>query len=122
MILHRLQRIGVIVVLVLAALLLGADSGEYPGWSRAGIVALGRGVVPLLVVAGLNFAAFGGGRTVRVLALATNLVFLGVALRMVRIGAPPFVWMATGAAVLLVVASGGRVLRADAAPPPSADS
>jgi len=122
MILRRLQRLGVVITLLLALLLLGAEAGEYPGWSRAGLLALGRGVMPLLVVAGLNFAALDGRRTVRLLALVANMVFLGIALRMARAGAPPFVWLAIGAAVLLVIASAGRVLRADAMPPTSTGS
>ena len=117
MILRGLQRVGVVIALLLALLLLVADAGEYPGRSRAGLLALGRGVIPLLVLAGLNYAALDGRRAVRLLAVVGNLIFLGIALRMASAGAPPFVWLAIGAAMLLVIASVGRVLRTDAMPP-----
>ena len=100
-----LQRIGVVLTLLLAALMLGADAGEYPGMTRAGMRALSRGAVPLVVVAGLNFLAIRGRRPVRVLAFAINVVFLAAMLRMSRSGAPPFVWIGTAVAALLVAAS-----------------
>ncbi|MFL5561067.1 MAG: hypothetical protein ACJ79K_06310 [Gemmatimonadaceae bacterium] len=117
MIFRRLQWVGAVVALLLALLLLAADAGEYSGWSRAGLVALGRGVIPLLVVAGLNFAALDGRRAVSLTALIANLVFLGISLRMASAGAPPFVWIAIGSALLLVIASGGRLLSPKATPP-----
>ena len=83
-------RAAVVLCLALAALLLAADAGEYPGWSRAGVRALARGVLPLLLVAALNLRALGAGRGWRLGALAANVALLVAALRLVRPGAPPF--------------------------------
>lgn len=47
-------RVGVILCLLLAAVLLAVDSREYPGFSRAGVRALLHGALPLLGVAGLH--------------------------------------------------------------------
>ena len=104
-----LQRIGVVLTLVLAVLLLGSESAEYPALSAAGLRALARGVLPLLVVAVCNLAALEGRRAVRVLALVLNFVFLGSVLTLARPGAPPFVWMSLVVATLLLIASGMRV-------------
>ena len=104
-----LQRIAAVLAMLLAALLLGADAGEYPALSRAGLRALGRGVLPLLVVASLNLAALDGRRVLRALALVANLLFLGAVLRLVQAGAPPFVWISLAIGVLLVLSSSMRV-------------
>ena len=104
-----LQRIGVVLTLVLAALLLGADAPEYPGMTQAGMRALSRGVLPLVIVAGFNFAALDARRAIRVLALIVNVAFLGAMTRIAGAGAPPFVWMGIAVAALLVTASAGRV-------------
>ena len=108
---RMLQRIGAVLALLLAALLLGADAGEYPGLSRAGIRALARGILPLLLVAGFNLAALDGRKAVRVLALVLNIAFLIAVARMLGSGAPPFVWMALAVATVLVISSGRSVMR-----------
>ncbi len=106
-----LQRVGAVLALALALIVLASDAGEYPGLSRAGLRALSRGVLPLAVVAGLNLAALDERRPALHLALAANIVFLGWMLRFARAGAPPFVWMSIAVAALLVIAAGMRLSR-----------
>ena len=102
-------RLGTVLLLALAALLLGIDAGEYPGLSRAGLRALAQGALPLLVAGLINLRALRAGRGWRWLAVAVNILLLSVALNHVRRGAPPFFWMLLGVACLLVLGSIGLI-------------
>lgn len=100
-------RVAVVLCLVLAALLLLVDAQEYPGHSRAAFRALGRGALPLLLVAGLNLLALERRRGAwwRGAALAVNVALLALALRLLRSGAPLGFWLLSAVATLLVVSS-----------------
>ena len=98
-------RVATVLLLALAALLIGADAAEYPGYSRAGLRALSQGALPLLVIGTINLYALRAGRTARWCAVGVNVVLLGVALRQVHRGAPPFFWMLVGVAALLALSS-----------------
>jgi hypothetical protein len=100
-------RVATVLLLALAALLIGADAGEYPGYSCAGLRALAHGALPLLAIGTINLYAVRAGRIARSCAVAANLVLLYVALTLVHREAPPFFWMLVGAAFLLVLSSAG---------------
>ena len=106
-----LLRVAAVLCLLLAALLLSADAGEYPGLSRAGLRALARGALPLLLVAALNLRLLAPTRPRRGwrwAALGGNLLLLGAALRaLVPGGAPPFFWMLAVVALLLTIGVAG---------------
>ena len=104
-----LVRLGAVLLLALAALLLGIDAGEYPGLSRAGLRALAQGALPLLVAGAINLQALRAGRIWRWCAITVNILLLAVALNHVRRGSPPFFWMLLGAACLLVLGSAGLI-------------
>ena len=106
-----LQRVGAVLALVLALLVLGADSGEYPALTLAGVRALIRDLSPLLVVAGLNLAALDGRRLVQLFACIANIFYLGSVLTLARKGAPPFVWMSFVVAAILTISSGMRIAK-----------
>jgi hypothetical protein len=103
-------RVGSVLCLLLAALLLVVDAREYPGFTSAGLRALARGALPLLAVGVLSLRALGGGRGWRIAAVVASLILLGAALRGVRGGAPPFFWLLLGVALLLVAGSVGVLL------------
>jgi hypothetical protein len=106
-----LLRLAAVLCLLLAALLLGADAGEYPGHSRAGVRALVRGPVPLLLVAALNLRALDAAarwRGWRWTAFGGDLVLLGTTLRLLgRGGAPPSAWLLAAVALLLTAGAAG---------------
>ena len=99
-------RVGVVLCLLLAALVLGADSGEYPAPSRPGIRALLRGALPLFGVGALHLLLLDPPAGLRVehrraltlLAFAVDVLVGLVAARLMRRnGGPVF-------AMILVVA------------------
>lgn len=100
-------RLGAVMVLALAAILLAVDAGEYPGFSRAGLLALFRGALPLLAIGTINLYPLRAGRIARLCAVVANLVLLYVALTRVYRGAPPFFWMVVGVALMLFLSSAG---------------
>jgi peptidoglycan/LPS O-acetylase OafA/YrhL len=103
--LRILWRVGIVMCLALAALLLAVDASEYPGYSRPALRALLFGAVPLLVAGAVNLRALGAVRGWRGAALACNVALVAVALPMARGGGPPFPWLLLGTAVLLVACS-----------------
>src|SRR5687767_15483868 len=104
------MRVATVLCFLLAALLLAADSQEYPGMTRAGMKALAYGAMPLFLVGALNLWALERDRRdVQSVALAASMLMLGKALTMFRPGAPPLGWMMTSVAALLV-ATGAELL------------
>ena len=110
-------RVAGVLCLLLAALLLGADASEYPGLTRAGVRALARGALPLLVVGVVAVRAVESGRGWRLAAAGGGLLMLGEALRVLPGGAPPLFWMLAGAAALLLVGSVGVLVTRESLQP-----
>ena len=110
-----LTRVGVILCLLIAAVTLGANSGEYPGLTRAAFRHAAREVLPLLAVGVLNLAALDSrllkSGLARWLAPAVNVVLLGYTFTGIRSGAPPIAFALGVAAALLVVGSIGAAAR-----------
>ena len=85
-------RVGVVLCLLVAALVLGADSGEYPSLSRAGLRALLRGALPLFGVGALHLLLLDPPdrlrpeyrRALTVLAFAVDVLLGLVAARLMR--------------------------------------
>ena len=105
------MRVAIVLCLLLAALVLAADTQEYPGLTRAGMKALAYGALPLFLAGVLNLWAFqhDGRRGPMLTAVAVDLLILGKALTMVRVGSPPLGWMMMSVAALLVAAGAGLV-------------
>lgn len=107
-------RMAVVLCLLAAAVLLAADAQEYPGWSRAGIRALLRNIVPLAGVAVLNLHLLDrpSPPRIRFLAvMAADILLLVIAVRMLLpSGGPPLPWMLAATALLLLLGAFG-VLR-----------
>ena len=103
--------------LLIAAVVVGAGAGEYPGLTRAGLAFAATEILPLVAVAIVNLAALDGprpgttaARWLRGLAAAASVALLVDALPDARRGAPPVVWATVVSAALLVVASAGWAL------------
>ena len=111
--LRRLHQAGIVLTLLLALILIVADAGEYPGFSRAAVRAFSRGALPLLVIAGVNLWALRESSLLWIVALSANAVFLGSVLRMLTSHAPPFFWLAGIVAALLVLCSAARLKTRD---------
>ena len=112
-----LVRVGAVFCLLIAAVVVGAGAGEYPGLTRAGLRFAATEILPLVAVAVLNLAALDGlphgapaARWLRWIALVASVALLADALPHARRGAPPVVWATVASAALLVVASVGRAL------------
>jgi len=110
-----LARVSAVLCLLLAALLLGADAGEYPGYSVPAMRALVTGTLRLVLPGMLNLAAAGAttpgsARWLAVAATAANLSLLAWALGHAGVGAPPFFLALPVVAVLLTVASVGLAI------------
>jgi hypothetical protein len=104
-------RIGAVCCLLTSVLILAADAGEYPGWSRAGMRALVAGALPLLGLGVLNLLALDAvppghlRRLLTVLAVAGNSLLLRSGLQLLPPGGPPLGWILTSVAILLLVGS-----------------
>lgn len=112
------MRTGVVLCLLLAAILLGADHQEYRLLTRAGLRALARGALPLLALASLHLLALdppawlghAARRGVLVLALVADVAMALAMLGPVRRGAPPAFPIALGVACLLAAGTVGLLL------------
>jgi hypothetical protein len=102
-------RIGAVLLLIVAAIVLAVGIGEYPGITRPALRYMLTEVLPLTAVAGLNFAAFGGDAPVsewrRALALAASAGLLAVSIPDFRQGAPPVTLAVTALAAILTAAA-----------------
>jgi hypothetical protein len=112
-----LVRVGAVLCLLIAAVVVGAGAGEYPGLTRAGLRFATTEILPLVVVAVANLAALDGPRVgttaarwLHWIAPAANVALLADALPDARRGAPPVVWATIASAAVLVVASVGWAL------------
>lgn len=99
-----LVRLAILLLLALLALMLAADSAEYRALSRAGVRVFTRGVLPLGLVAALNFHALDAGRGWRLAALGANVAVLAAGVRLLQPGAPPFVAILCTVGTVLVLA------------------
>jgi len=105
--------VGVVACALLAVLALGAHAGEYPLLSRPGIRAVASDVLPLLWAIVLNLVALEVVPTGRLrgagtrLAVVGNVLLLAAGVRPLGPGAPPFPYLLTGVATLLVIGSLG---------------
>src|SRR3954464_1495365 len=105
-------RVGVIVCLLIAAVVLAANTGEYPGLTRPAFRHSAREVLPLVVVAVVNLVALDyTSRRARLFAPALNVVLLAYTLIRIRSGAPPIAFALCAAAALLVIGSIGVAAR-----------
>ena len=100
--------------LLIAAAVVGAGAGEYPGLTRVGLEFAATEILPLFLVAVINLAALDGprpgtaaARWLGWFAVAANVALLVDALPDARHGAPPVAWATAVAAVVLIVASVG---------------
>jgi hypothetical protein len=109
-----MSRVGVVHCLLVAAIVLGANAGEYPGLTRAAFRHGAREVLPLVGVAVLNLVAldstlFRAGLR-RFVAPTINLILLACALTRLRFGAPPLAFALGASALLLAIGSFGAAL------------
>ena len=104
-------RVGVVLCLLVAALVLGADSGEYPSLSRPGLRALLRGALPLFGVGALHLLLLDPPdrlrpeyrRALTVLAFAVDVLLGLVAARLMRRNGGPVFAMVFVVAIVLGV-------------------
>ena len=109
-------RAGAVLALLYAALVLAAESGEYPALSRPGLGALAEEVLPAAGAAVLTLAALEAppptSRWWWWLALAASVALLAQALPNARPGSPPAPFLLAGVAALLAVANGAVLVTA----------
>ena len=104
-------RAGIVCCLLLAAVVLAADAGEYPAFTRAGMRALVRGSLPLLAIAALHLVALDtpawlrppARRAALGCALTIDVFIALAAARTIRRGAPPMVGLTLAVAIVLAV-------------------
>lgn len=119
---RALVRLAVVLCLATAAVSLAALSGEYPGWSRAGVRVATRELLPLVLVPWLHLAALaatapgapgaagalGRGRTGWLAAaLLADVALFARAVPHARAGAPPVALAVPVIAALLALGTLG---------------
>jgi len=102
-------RVGVLLCLAAAAVILVAQSGEYPGRTAAGLRVAATEPLPLALLAWLDLAALHarGARWLRVAAVVANLALFAVTVPDARAGAPPVSLALPVVAALMAIGAAG---------------
>jgi hypothetical protein len=106
---RSITRTGAVLSLLLAAIGLAADAGEYPHLGAPGLRAFAVTSLPLVAAGLLTLAVVRGpaltSRPLRAVALATNAMLLLWSLTALGGGAPPFFFLRAAVAFVLTVST-----------------